>query len=139
LFPIAIEICLLPVFAKLWGLPAVACLVCVAYASQWIVYGPFLKRELSLGIKELSRLAFPIFLSAAAGIFLEKIIYFPHPLSWFALAARGGIVCLAFAVTHELLTGGAMMAEFRPVFLRRLQRFTSAKPCAVPPAQITQV
>jgi O-antigen/teichoic acid export membrane protein len=133
--PISIELCLLPFVSVTWGLRAVACLVGGAYAVQWVVYGPFLERELGLGVRRLAKVALPVFVAAFAGILAERSIGLPNPLSWLSLIVRSGTVCLAFIITHELLTRGAMVSELKPLVLSRVRRvWSTPKACSIRPA-----
>jgi O-antigen/teichoic acid export membrane protein len=115
LIPALIEICFLPWIALKWGLRGVAGLVCVAYGLQWIVYGPFLKRELGMGPSKLLKLAIPVSLAAISGVLVSRTIQLNDPLSWGSILLRSGVVCVVFSIVHEVLTRGAFLAEIKIV------------------------
>ena len=113
LLPALVEICLLPLVAIKLGLAGVACLICVAYGLQWIVYGPFLKRELEVGPFRLLKLIIPVLLAAISGVLISRTIQLKDPLSWGSIVLRSAVVCVIFAVVHEVLTRGAFLAEIK--------------------------
>lgn len=113
LFPIAAELCFLPIVAPRWGLPGVAWLVCGAYALQWLVYGPFLRREVGIPSGAVLRIVLPVSIAAAPTVLLAWTIEPPNPWSWATLALRAGAACATFIVAHEILTRGSMLTELR--------------------------
>ena len=113
LIPALLEVCLLPLVARKWGLVGVACVVCVAYGLQWIVYGPFLRRELEIGTGSLIKIGIPALLAAGLGVLSAWAIPVKDPLSWGGIIFRSALVCAVFTLVHEVLTGGAIVAEVR--------------------------
>jgi len=105
------QVCLLPIVIAKWGLPGVACLVCGAYGIQWVLYGPFLKRELGVGTRRILKLTTPALASAVSGVFVSKLIALADPLSWGSIVVRLIAVCLPFIVVHEALTRGSIAGE----------------------------
>lgn len=121
LLPIAAELCFLPMVAPRWGLPGVAWLVCGAYALQWLVYGPFLKREVGITSGTVQKMLIPVSIAAALTVLIAWTIEAPNPWSWTSLAVRAGAVCATFIVAHEILTRGSMLSEIRLISNARNQ------------------
>ncbi len=119
---IAVELCLLPFVAVRWGLTGVACLVSVAYALQWVIYGPFLKRELGIGPGVLMKLAVPVSLAAISAVLASRMIQLQNPLSWASIILRCSVVCVVFTLLHEALTRGSMLKEIKLVVESRFRR-----------------
>ena len=122
LIPAALELCFLPFIARKWGLSAVAWLVCGAYAIQWVVYAPFLRKELSVRTSDLLRVSAPIVLSATVAVLTARTIRFGDPTSLRCLIARAAVVCASFAVVHEAVTRGSMWSEVKRVLSSRGRR-----------------
>jgi O-antigen/teichoic acid export membrane protein len=118
--PISLELCFLPLVAIKWGLEGVALLVCLAYALQWVVYGPFLKRELKVGPGMMLKFAFPVLAGAVLGVITSRAIPLVHPLAWQSIILRTGVTCAVFTIVHELLTGGGILSELRLVLKSRI-------------------
>jgi O-antigen/teichoic acid export membrane protein len=122
LVPAGIELALLPWGVRHWGLPGIATLVTVAYALQWLVFAPFLVRELRFTPLRLLRLALPGALAAGAAIIAARSLGLGNPLLWPGLLFRAGIACVVFTVIHELLSRGSILAEVGLVIARVRQR-----------------
>lgn len=127
LLPLSLELCLLPLAAIKGGLPAVAWLVCGAYSLQWVVYGPFLKRELDVNAARILKAAAPVAIAAVLAVLIVRTIGLSDPFSWASLMLRAAVVCAIFVGVHELLTRGAMLSE-----IRLLMNFGIQKPLGTP-------
>jgi O-antigen/teichoic acid export membrane protein len=116
----AVEVGLLPITARAFGLPGVAWLVCGAYMLQWVVYAPFLKREIGVGPGKLIRAVIPALLGAVAAIAVARWIRINDPIGWGTIVLRSALVIAVFTIIHEGLTKGAMLREVRLVLRSRL-------------------
>lgn len=119
---ITVELGLLPFVVVRWGLTGVACLVSLAYGLQWVVYGPFLKRELGIGLGKLMKLAIPVSLAAVLGVLASRAVQLPNPLSWASIILRCSVVCAVFTLIHEVLTRGSMLKEFKLIVESRFRK-----------------
>jgi O-antigen/teichoic acid export membrane protein len=105
------QICLLPTVIKKWGLPGVACLVCAAYSVQWVLYGPFLARELGINTWRFLKLISPAIFAGACGVLISRVITPNDSLSWRAIILRSITLCASFVLIHELITLGSITGE----------------------------
>jgi lipopolysaccharide exporter len=128
LLPLLLEVCLLPLAAMKGGLPAVAWLVCGAYTLQWVVYGPFLKRELGIGPGKILKAAVPVAIAGVSAVLIVRSIRLPDSFPWAALILRSAVVCATFVVIHEVATRGAMLSE-----LKRITNFRLGRSLGPPP------
>jgi len=136
--PVALELCFLPLVAIKWGLPAVAWLVCGAYTVQWVVYGPFLKRELGVEPGRILKAAIPVAVAAVSAVLTARTVRLPDPLSWASLMLRSVAVCAIFIVTHEMLTRGAMLSEVKLAMKFRMRKpFGTSVGSTIPPPATT--
>jgi lipopolysaccharide exporter len=126
ILPVIVELCLLPFVTLKWGLSGAACLVTGAYALQWIIYGPFLSRELGTSVGRILKLAAPIVIAAVSAVLISRALHLAVPLSWTAIMLRSAVACATFVVIHELLSGGAVLSEIRLVVKSRAQRVSRA-------------
>ena len=55
----------------------------------------------------------PVLLAAISGLFISGAIGLKDPLSWGSIVLRSAVVCVVFAVVHEVLTRGAFLAEIK--------------------------
>ena len=136
--PVALELCFLPLVAIKWGLPAVAWLVCGAYTVQWVVYGPFLKRELGVEPGRILKAAIPVAVAAVSAVLTARTVRLPDPLSWATLMLRSVAVCAIFIVIHEMLTRGAMLSEVKLAMKFRMRKpFGTLVGSTIPPPATT--
>jgi O-antigen/teichoic acid export membrane protein len=134
MLPVSLELCFLPLVAIKWGLPAVAWLVCGAYTVQWVVYGPFLKRELGVESGRILKAAIPVAIAAVSAVLTARTIRLPDPLSWASLMLRSAAVCVMFIVVHEMLTRGAMLSELKLAMKFRIRKpFGASAGSTIPP------
>jgi len=115
------QVCFLPPVIAKWGLPGVASLVCASYSIQWVLYGPFLRRELGVSTWRLLKVVLPILTAAATGVFVSSTICMADPLSWGSIILRSMTVCFSFVIVHELLTRGSIVAEVSRIVKRSKQ------------------
>jgi len=106
-----LEIPLIPLVIPRWGLSGVAWLVCVAYSVQWVLYGPFLKRELGVDTLRLLKLGLPVLAAAVSGTVISRMIPLANPFSWGSIVLRSLAVCAVFVLVHEALTRGSITEE----------------------------
>lgn len=111
--PAILEITLLPLVTPKFGLEGVAYLVCVAYVTQWLVYGRFLKRELGVGLRSFLGLALPVLAAAVSAVVTARAIHIGNSVSWSSMLVRAVVVCLVFTAVHELLTRGTILSEVK--------------------------
>lgn len=78
-----------------------AWLVCGAYATQWIVYGPFPRRELGVASGTLLRISIPVSVAAVVAVLTSRALPVPTPWSWTFLSLR---VALTYAMFPWLLS-----------------------------------
>lgn len=126
LVAVVIEASLLPIVVRIWDLPGVAVLITIAYTCQWFVYGPFLKRELQITARKLVAIAAPGLSAAAVAITVARNISLGHSELWPTILLRSAVTCAVFAIVHEILSCGSILAEIAHV-LGRAPR-ASAKP-----------
>jgi O-antigen/teichoic acid export membrane protein len=112
------EICFLPHAIAKWGLTGVALLVTGTYSIQWVLYGPFLNRELGVNTLTLLKLVFPAMAAAVAGVLVSRWLPLADPFSWASIIIRSVTVCFSYVLAHELLTRGSMVAEVYRVLKR---------------------
>jgi O-antigen/teichoic acid export membrane protein len=137
LLPIIVELSFLPLVTLRWGLPGVAVLVCGAYALQWVIYGPFLQRELNVGPGKLLRLAIPASLAAVSAVVMSRAIRSNDPLSWATIILRSVTVGAVFTVVHEALTRGGMLSEIKLIMNSRIRKPNGTRAeCAISPPAI---
>jgi O-antigen/teichoic acid export membrane protein len=137
LLPIIVELSFLPLVTLRWGLPGVAVLVCGAYALQWVIYGPFLQRELNVGPGKLLRLAIPASLAAVSAVVMSRAIRSNDPLSWATIILRSVTVGAVFTVVHEALTRGGMLFEIKLIMNSRIRKPNGTRAeCAISPPAI---
>jgi O-antigen/teichoic acid export membrane protein len=110
-----VELSLLPFVAKRFGLEGVAVLVGAAYASQLVLYVPFLARRLGVSLSTLIGVLGPIAAAAtAAGLFACYVR--PEGVAqWSGIFVRLAAFTAAFVVVHEVLSRGSVIAEARQV------------------------
>lgn len=111
LIPIVLQASLLPIVAIKWGLPGICWLVAAAYCSQWVIYTPFISRELGIGPRALLGVLFPVGAAAAVAVIGAGALPLGQDTSWLAIFIKGSACALLFVATHELLTRGAMTSE----------------------------
>ena len=82
----------------------VAVAVLVAYASQALIYFPYLRQDLAISIPDLIRQLWPLAPAMAAGWGLTYVLFTGPGSSVFALAGRGFFTVVVVALTHGALT-----------------------------------
>jgi O-antigen/teichoic acid export membrane protein len=100
----AIELVLLALILRTGRIELVAVVVLLAYASQAIVYLPYLRKDLSVGFGDIARQLWPVIPAMAAGYLSTALL--PPWLggTLFTLAIRGLFTALVVAITHGLFS-----------------------------------
>lgn len=118
-----IEIVLLLLVLQTGRIELVASVVLVAYASQAMIYLPFLRRHLNISMWDLAGQLWPVILAVLAGYGITILV--PEPLdgSLLSLALRVACTALVVASVHGLCTrfrcfheaGGMILGSFARV------------------------
>jgi lipopolysaccharide exporter len=82
----------------------VAVAVLVAYASQALIYFPYLRRDLSITLSDLIRQLWPLAPAMAAGWWSTHALFPGTSASIFGLAGRGLFTVVVVVLTHGALT-----------------------------------
>lgn len=100
----AVEILLLLLALRTGRIEMVAIAVLVAYICAGIVFLPFLRRELSIGIPDIIGQIWPIGPALATGIVVTSLLPASLGYTMIGLAARGLITAAVVALSHGLFT-----------------------------------
>jgi PST family polysaccharide transporter len=120
LFAAIIEIALLPLVIAWAGVFGAGLVVSVAYATQWLIFVPYLRARLNVTLRDLWRALAPVVAAACAAIALGSLVPMDTEAQRLCAAARVTVVCTTMLAVHELLTRGLLLAEVRAV-LRALR------------------
>jgi lipopolysaccharide exporter len=82
----------------------VAVAVLVAYASQALIYFPYLRQDLAITLADLMRQLWPLVPAMAAGWWSTHALFPGTSASMFTLAGRGLFTVVVVALTHGALT-----------------------------------
>jgi O-antigen/teichoic acid export membrane protein len=107
----AIEIPLMPLVLRQYGIVAVALLLMAAYAAQCLVIVPYLRHRLGVTFRQIYQIILPVVLSSAVGLGAAFSVPGIDPLHWGHMAIQLGGFLVGFVATHELLTRGAVFSE----------------------------
>ena len=114
----AIELMLILLVLRTGRIELIAAAVLIAYATQAIIYLPYLRRELSIGFGDLVAQLWPVIPALVGGCLLTSLL--PDSLGGtiFTLACRGLFTALVVALIHGLCTrfrcfqeAGGMIAQ----------------------------
>ena len=100
----AIQIGLLVLALHAKKIEWVAVAILIAYASQALVFIPFLRRELSISLANLVRQLWPVAPALALGWWATQALFTDTGSSLFTLAYRGLFTAAVVALTHGALT-----------------------------------
>jgi len=98
----------------------VAASVLLAYVSQWVVYFPFLRKELAITPAEFLGQLWPAALALAAGWEATSLVFPATQGSLLALAGRGLFTAGVAALTHGLLTRFRCFQEAKELVFQKL-------------------
>jgi len=99
-----VEVSLLLLVIRTGRIELVAVAVLFAYASQAIIYLPYLRQDLSVGLGEIGAQLWPVLPAIAAGLLATSFLPDSFGGNLFTLAVRGLFTACVVAVTHGLLT-----------------------------------
>lgn len=111
-----LEISLLPLTLKHFGIEGVGLLVTVAYTSQCVFLFPYLHRRLGVNYTELLFILSPILLAALGGVALASMVSFGDALEWKVILLKLTVHSAGFIIIHELLSRGAILGEIRQMW-----------------------
>jgi PST family polysaccharide transporter len=109
----------------------VAFAVLIAYASQLLVYLPFLRREFSVTLMDLIKQLWPVVPAMLVGWWATHAIFDSNSGSLFTLAYRGLFTAVMVALIHGIFTGFRCFQEARELIFTK---FTNRMPRSQPPA-----
>lgn len=98
----------------------VAVVVIVSYASQALVYFPFLRRELSITVADFIKQLWPVVPALLAGWGATHALFNSTEGSLFTLAYRGLFTAAVVATVHGLLTRFRCFQEARELIFQKL-------------------
>ena len=116
----AIQIGLLVLALHAKKIEWVAGAVLVSYASQALVFIPFLRRELSISIADLIRQLWPLAPAMALGWWSTRVLFAENGGSMVTLACQGLFTTLVVALTHGALTGFRCFRETGELISKKL-------------------
>jgi len=116
------EIVLLYPALRIGGISGVAIVVVVAYASQWLVYWPVVRRELKVGGAEVTRILVPSLIAGfcawAAGATIESALPLGFPTFGLMIVA----ITFVFLFVHGWLSSWRWIGEWRQLYAARLKQ-----------------
>ncbi|MGA2201668.1 MAG: lipopolysaccharide biosynthesis protein [Terriglobales bacterium] len=99
-----VELVLLLLALRSRRIEVVAAAVLVAYASQVVVYLPFLRREFSIGIGDIVAKIWPIIPALLVGWLITSLLPRSFGSTFFTLTIRGLFTASVVALTHGLFS-----------------------------------
>lgn len=99
-----VEVLLLLLALRAGSILFVAISVSVAYATQILIYVPFLRRNLGIGFREVTRQLWPVIPAIIGGCLLTSVLPVSLGSTFLTLACKGLFTALAVAVIHGLCT-----------------------------------
>lgn len=118
----AIQILLLILSLQTKKIEWVAGAVTVAYASQAVIYIPFLRRELEITLTDLVRQLWPVVPAMLLGWGLTDVLFTTRCGSLFALAGRGLFTAAVVALTHGAFTRFRCFQETAELIFQKISR-----------------
>lgn len=119
-----VEVGLLLLALKSGKIEFVALAVLAAYASQAIIYLPFLKRNISLGSLEVMADLWPVLPALTAGCLFAAVLPGWFGNSFLTLAVRGASTASVVALTHGIFTRFRCFREVAQMVSQRYARET---------------
>ena len=100
----AVELILLLLVLRTGRIELVAAAVLIAYATQAVIYLPYLRREFSISFRDLAAQLWPVIPALVGGCAITSLL--PDSLggTFFTLACRGLFTALVVALIHGLCT-----------------------------------
>ena len=100
----AVELLLLLLVLRTGRIELVAAAVLIAYATQAVIYLPYLRREFSISFRDLAAQLWPVIPALVGGCAITSLL--PDSLggTFFTLACRGLFTALVVALIHGLCT-----------------------------------
>jgi len=111
-----VEVTLLPLAVRSFGILGASFLVTVAYSLQCIVYVPFLAKTLRINFRHILEVLLPSTVGAVGGVVLAYAWPHANSLSWGDMLLRGSLFAAGFVLIHELLSGAAACVEVRAIW-----------------------
>ena len=110
-----IEVPLLYPVVKMTGIVGVAVLVTIAYTLQYVVYYPFIKKQLAIAPSELLTPLIPSFVAAVALVisswYFSSLVRSSLLIIFFKIA----IACFVYMTTHGLYTRWKLVKDIRNI------------------------
>lgn len=100
----ALELGLLLLALRTRRIEMVSAAVLIAYASQAMVYLPFLRRDLSIGARDIAAKIWPIIPALLIGWFFTSLLPSSLGSTFFTLTVRGLFTIIVVSLTHGLLS-----------------------------------
>lgn len=110
-----IEVSMLYPVIQMAGIVGVAILVTVAYSSQYLIYYPFISKELAVTSSELKIILMPLLAASAA--LLISLYYFSSYAgsSFVVIFVKVTIACAVYVCTHGLCTNWKILKELHGI------------------------
>jgi O-antigen/teichoic acid export membrane protein len=118
----AVEIALLVLALRAGRIDLVAVAVLVAYLTQAAVFVPYLRREFSIGLRELISKVWPVAPAMAIGALVTSLLPAQYGSTFVALAMRGLFTASVVALTHGLFSGFRCFHETRELIAPHYRR-----------------
>ena len=99
-----VELALILLVLRTGRIELVAAAVLIAYATQAIIYLPYLRREFSIGFGDLFAQLWPVVPAMAAGCLVTSLLPTSVGSTLFTLAVRGLFTALVVALTHGVFS-----------------------------------
>jgi lipopolysaccharide exporter len=99
-----VEVLLLLPALRTRSISLVAVSVSVAYATQILIYVPFLRRNLGIGFRDVARQLWPVIPAIIGGCLLTSLLPTSLGSTFLTLACKGLFTALTVAVIHGLCT-----------------------------------
>jgi O-antigen/teichoic acid export membrane protein len=100
----SVELGLILVVLRTGRIELIAAAVLVAYATTALAFGPFLRREFSIGIGDIAAQVWPVGPALFMGCLVTSLLPASLGNTVVTLVARGLITALVVALTHGLCT-----------------------------------
>jgi lipopolysaccharide exporter len=126
-----IELVLLLLVLRAGRIELVAAVVLLAYLTQAIVYLPYLRRDLSIGLGDIVGQLWPAVPAIAAGYLVTSLLPSSLGYTLFTLAVRGGLTALAVAITHGLFSRFRCFHEASGMISQNFPRVAGSIPAEI--------
>jgi lipopolysaccharide exporter len=118
----AVELLLLLLALRSGRIELVAAAVLIAYATQAIIYLPYLRTALSISFGDLLGQLWPVVPAIAAGYLVTSLLPATFGFSFFTLAVRGLFTVSVVALTHGALSRFRCLQEARGIITQNFAR-----------------